>query len=510
MSIPKEPRQLMINIMYLVLTAMLALNVSAEIFNAFKVVDKGLKKSNDILDVNNSHLPPEIAKLARKKDELAVYAERTKPVQEISKEFSTYVDEIVDHMIEETGGYLEDGSLKGYKNKDITTRFLVNEGKGDELEQKIAGLEEQFLQFIDPEDRERLAGEINLEIDESWKETEKMSWADFNFRQMPLLATLPIFSKIKNDVKSAEATVLNYLMNKVGGEDIVFDKFQVVMQAKKGYVIKGEPFEADFFLSSSASANTNTKIDVAVNGQNLPVNDGVATFRSNTSSTGVKDINASITVTNPITGEKTTYSNSFTYEVGERSASVSADKMNVLYVGVDNPLSITASGISSNDLKVAGSGSGIKLAKTAVGKYNATVSAQGGAKIVLSGGGLAPTTYEFRTKLIPDPIATLSGVPGGKMGNGTFKVQRGLIPELKNFDFDARCNVLSFSLLRSPRPGTGDAAIVNNNGSAYESGTSSLVSKASPGDIYLYENIRVKCPGWPAGKVIGDVIFKIQ
>lgn len=510
MSIPKEPRQLMINIMYLVLTAMLALNVSAEIFNAFKVVDKGLKKSNNVLDENNSHLPPEIAKLAKKKDELAKYAERTKPVQELSTSFSDYIDEIVDHMIQETGGYTEEGELKGYKNKDVTTRYLVNEGKGSELEERIHGLEEQFLEFIDPEDRERLANEINLEIDEAWKNSDKASWADFNFRQMPLLATLPIFSKIKNDVKSAESTVLNYLMSKVGGEDVVFDQFQVVMQAKKGYVIKGEPFEADFFLSSSASSNSNTQINVAVNGNSLPVTDGVASYRAPTSSTGVKELNASVTVTNPVTGETKEYSNSFTYEVGERSASVSADKMNVLYVGVDNPLSITAAGISSNDLRVSGNGAGINLTKTGAGKYNATVSSQGDATISLSGGGLAPTNYEFRTKIIPPPVATLSGQEGGEMGNGTFRAQKALFPELKNFDFDARCEILSFNLFRVPKPGTGDAVAASNNGGTFQAGARNLIDKASPNDRYLFEDIRVRCPGWPTSQKIGSVFFKIQ
>src|SRR5690606_531888 len=188
-----------------------------------------------------------------KTDDLATYAERTTPVRELSAEFSSYVDDIVNHMIEETGGLLEDGKAKGYSNKDITTRYLVNEGKGDELEQKLRRLEEQFIEFIDPEDRDRMAGELNIEIDETWKESDKKSWAEFNFNHMPLLATMPIFEKIKNDVKSAESSVLNYLLNKVGGEDVVFDNYQVVMQAKKGYVIKGEPFEADFFLSTSAS-----------------------------------------------------------------------------------------------------------------------------------------------------------------------------------------------------------------------------------------------------------------
>lgn len=510
MAIPKEPRQLMINIMYLVLTALLALNVSAEIFNAFKVVEKGLKKSNTVLDENNSHLPPEIAKLARKKDELATYAERTKPVQELSSEFSAYVDEIVNHMIQETGGYLEDGTVKGYKNKDVTTRYLVNEGKGSELEERLIGLEEKFLEYVDPEDRERMASELNIEIDEAWKDSDKKSWADFNFRQMPLLATMPIFEKIKNDVKSAESSILNYLMNKVGGEDVVFDNYQVVMQAKKGYVIVGEPFEADFFLSTSASSSTNTKIDIAVNGSPVPVRDGVATYHAPTSSTGVKEINASVTVTNPVTGEKNTYSNSFTYEVGERSASVSAEKMNVLYVGVDNPLSITAAGVSSNDLNVSATGAGIQITKTGTGKYNATVSQQGEAKITLSGGGLAPTSYNFRTKIIPDPVPTLSGQFGGTMGNGEFKAQGGLIPELQNFDFDARCQVLSFTLFRIPKPGTGDAVASANEGGTFTANTRTLVSKASPQDRYFFEDVRVKCPGWPVGKNVGTVSFKIK
>src|SRR5690606_31077687 len=149
-----------------------------------KVVEKGLKKSNTVLDENNSHLPPEIAKLARKKDELATYAERTKPVQELSADFSAYVDEIVNHMIQETGGYLEDGTVKGFKNKDITTRYLVNEGKGTELEERLVSLEEKFLEYVDPEDRDRMANELNIEIDGAWKESDKKSWADFNFRQM--------------------------------------------------------------------------------------------------------------------------------------------------------------------------------------------------------------------------------------------------------------------------------------------------------------------------------------
>ena len=124
MSIPKQPRQLMINLMYLVLTALLALNVSAEIFNAFRVVDKGLKKSNSTLDESNSKIPSEVDRLA-KKDEvnLRKFADRANPARALSKEFNDYVQGIIDSMVNATGGYKTDPrtgitALKGEKNKD--------------------------------------------------------------------------------------------------------------------------------------------------------------------------------------------------------------------------------------------------------------------------------------------------------------------------------------------------------------------------------------------------------
>ena len=259
MSIPKEPRQLMINLMYLVLTALLALNVSAEIFNAFKLVDKGLTKSNAVLDAANEPIPGQVAKLAKKKPELQKYADRANPVREVSKEFVDYIESVKDYMIDASGnknGQKDEGDykvingveqLKGKKNKDITTKYLVlgkkNQGidpEGPKIKQKIIDTREKFLTFIDDADKQTFMSNIALEIDdESWKKSkDKKSWTDYNFRQMPVGALLPMFTKFQNDAKATEAAILNYLLSKVGGEDIVLDKFQVVSSPKKTYVIQ--------------------------------------------------------------------------------------------------------------------------------------------------------------------------------------------------------------------------------------------------------------------------------
>ena len=149
MSIPKQPRQLMINIMYLVLTALLALNVSAEIFNAFKVVDKGLVDSNRAYDRSNAAIPEVIRTGAKKGPQYQTYADRVDGVTQAGEDFSKYVQGIIDHMIDQGGnknGQVDDGDyetykgvthLKGQKDKDVTTRYLVNEGKGEELKNEI-------------------------------------------------------------------------------------------------------------------------------------------------------------------------------------------------------------------------------------------------------------------------------------------------------------------------------------------------------------------------------------
>src|SRR5688572_3511487 len=126
MSIPKEPRQIMINIMYLVLTALLALNVSAEIFNAFKVVDKSMVKSNQALDDANEKMPEAIKAGAKKRESLATYAERVEPTRALSKELDSYIQHLIDTMIVATGGFLTDpetgqitDKLKGEKEKNV-------------------------------------------------------------------------------------------------------------------------------------------------------------------------------------------------------------------------------------------------------------------------------------------------------------------------------------------------------------------------------------------------------
>jgi gliding motility-associated protein GldM len=519
MSIPKEPRQLMINIMYLVLTALLALNVSAEIFNAFDMVNEGLKSANKTLDSSNDQLPDVIRDGAKKKDELKKYADRVDEVRNLSKEGTQYINDIVDRLIDEGGninGKVDDDDyiilkngekeLKGKKNYDATTRLMVNDGKGEELKKKLLELKAKLSKLVDEGDKVDLPIVID---DEKWKNSlnKKNSWSDFTFGHMPVGATLPIFTKYINDLKSSEAALLNYLAGKVGTtKEVIFDKYRVVSAAKKTYITRGETFEAEVFLSAAAG-NTNTGISISVNGTGLPSNsDGVAIFKAPGTTLGQKSYTANITVTNPVDNSKQTYSNTFSYEVGERSVTVSPSKMNVFYIGVPNPVEISAAGVASNNMKVSMTGGSIS--RNGDGTYTVTVSSVGEATITVAAEGMN-ASKKFRVKRIPNPIPKFTpNQAGGTMGDGQFKSYQGLLAVLESFDFEATCNIVEFSLLRSTK--REDPATTTNNGARFGGGVQALISKAIPGDYYVFRDIKAKCPGDASVRNLPDVAVQIR
>jgi gliding motility-associated protein GldM len=512
----------MINIMYLVLTALLALNVSAEIFNAFKVVDKSMQRSNTALDEANDKMPQAIKDGAKKRESLATYAERVDPTRQYARELDEYIQHLIDTMVNITGGFLTDpetgqitDKLKGEKEKNVTTRFLVDKGEGERLKVKIGEYRDKFISLLDTADRATYAKDIALAVDdETWKKKKKKSWSEMNFNHMPLQAAIPILRKYQNDAKNSEATILNYLANKVGTTtDVVLDKFTVVSAAKKSYVIKGEPYEADIFLSAFAGSDSKTGIAISVDGRSLPVDaDGVAKYNVGTSGVGIRKYNATVSVTNPVTNEVQSFKKEFEYEVGERSVSVSATKMNVFYIGVDNPVAISAAGVPSNQVQVSMSGAGGgSISRNSDGTFNVTVKQQTKkdeyAYVNVGAPGLSDKK-EFRVKRIPNPVAMLSNSNGGVMNSGEFKAQRGLFAVLENFDFDAKCEIIGYRLVRVPR--RQDPIIGTNKAGQYGAECKGIVDQAKAGDTYYFEDVKAKCPGDASGRDINQLVFKIN
>ncbi len=541
MSIPKEPRQLMINLMYLVLTALLALNVSAEVMNAFLSIDKSLAttnaNTNKSLDATVDGLNNLLKEDAKKK-----YRPLQPAIEAIRSEvkgFASYMDGVRTKLIDGSGdknGVVDDGDylmkegerykLKGLKNKDVTTHLMVNEGLGEEIEGKIRSTRENILKAyndvltehgktfgLKPDEiKKKLAdfdANLTLGVTDDWKNSKgKTSWSDYKFRQMPVAAVLPTLTQIVTDAKNAESAGVNQLAELSGGRVVEFNQFFPVINAKKGYVIKGEKFEAEVSVGTYSDQINPSDVTITINGQSKrPNKDGKVVFTETANTLGKRTLKLTAAVKNPLTGETNRGNSEFSYEVGERSVAVSADKMNVFYIGVDNPISVSAAGTNSNDLKVSMSGGGGKLKKKGSNTWVATVTRPEPCKINVNAGKLK-ASKEFRVKRIPDPVARLGKKEDGGMGNGEFKAQQGLIAWLDNFDFDAKCRIQGFTVVRVPKREDPIESI--NPSGTYNSKSKRIVNAAKPGDTYFFRDVKARCPGDSAGRKINSLVFNIR
>ena len=521
----------MINLMYLVLTAMLALNVSAKIINAFFRINDGIQANNTITDDSNTFTLSALEKNAEQDPEkYNKLVEAAREVRRVSGEFTSFIETVRDTVVSASGGYYPEddvkhaGQPKGYKNKEVTTRILVNQGLGGEMKDRISNAKEDLLAIvnelngaegtqINDTTLAELETQISLKISDAYKKEkvpgkDSVSWEYFTFNQLPVAAMFPLLSQYTNDMKSSEAAILNFLVDQLGKTSFKVDDFIPISSPKKSYIIAGESFETEISVGAR-STSINENVSINVNGQSLSVTDGKASYSVRTSRTGIQKYNVNVSLTNPTTGERDTYTEEFEYEVGRRSVAVSADKMNVFYIGVDNPISVSAAGVSSNDLRVSGNGGGIQLSRTGQGKYNVKVSSVGATKVNVSGGGLTPTSFDFRVKRIPDPVARIAGKTGGLIGNGEFRAQGGVFAELDNFDFDARCTIAGFTLVYQPP--REDLQEIVNVGQAFTGASKGLISRAKPGDTFYFNNVRAKCPGdGSSTRQINPMVFKIR
>jgi hypothetical protein len=180
--------------------------------------------------------------------------------------------------------------------------------------------------------------------------------------------------------------------------------------------------------------------------------------------------------------------------------------MNVFYIGVENPISVSAAGVSSNDVKVTATG--VNVANKGGGHFTITASTPGEAVLTVSAPGVSQR-FTYRVKRIPDPTPLLGAKHRSKaMANGEFKAQGGIASVLENFDFDAKCDVVGFEVTYLPK--RQDPITKQNSGARWNGDVQDWVNKAKPGDAYFFDDIKCKCPGDAAARNLGGLAFKIR
>lgn len=492
MSLPKEPRQKMINMMYIVLTALLALNVSAEIINAFRTVDTSLVKSNATLSTATSEIYDAfVASLEEPKtrEKAQLWKPKADQVRELSSKMSDYLDQLKDRLKRESGFKPENGD-SSYKidNLDAATRLMGTQGEGEKLRAALEKYKEDVL-AIDPEIAKEFDHSLPINTEKPVSEVgnTNQDWSAAYFHMTPTIAALTILSKFQNDVKNTENKVASFCFKKIGDVKVIFDKFEPMIGANAIYLMPGEQLEIKAGLGAF---NASVKPKVYVNGSAVTVGDnGVADIKMPAGGSGGHSLKIDVKYPDPATGEEKTISKTFEYTVGQPSGvAVMADKMNVLYVGVENPLTITAGAGSE---KVNASINNGSVSKAGGSKYIAKPKEPGIADVNVMVDGKSVGKVSFRVKYLPPATGMVGTFEGGQVPSAQFKAMGGVRAVLQNSEFEALYEVVSYTIADLSSP---DYNPVANNGPRWVGTAATLVQNLKAGRGVYIDNIKARGP----------------
>ncbi|HMO33495.1 MAG TPA: gliding motility protein GldM [Lacibacter sp.] len=436
MALPKEPRQKMINLMYLVLTALLALNVSAEIINAFKVVDNSLSATSRVVNASTETIMSSFKeKLAdpATREKAEVWMPKAEAAVRLTKEMSDMIDGLKD-KIKKEAGFDPANPAGGFKedNIDIATRIMDKQGEGEKLRKKLEEYKAAIL-ALDPEVGRQFANSLPIDLTIPKSTTTKLAkvtWTSAYFNMTPTVAALTMLSKFQNDVKTTENRMVNEFHNRVGQVVVRFDTYAPIVGANSTYLFPGQELQ---ITAGIGAFSKNVLPQVTIGGKSVPMNaDGLAVFKTAVGNTGgtvpviirYKDQD----------GNDQVRETKIEYTVGTPTgAFVSAEKVKVLYIGLENELAVT--GGSVGDEKVTVSISNGTLRKTGPGKYIASPTNTGAAVVTVNADGKT-AQFNFRVKTVPDPTPMVGASTGGRMPANVFKAQQGIRADLKDFVFE--------------------------------------------------------------------------
>ncbi|WP_295126770.1 gliding motility protein GldM [uncultured Chitinophaga sp.] len=498
MALPKDPRQKMINFMYLVLTAMLAMNVSAEILNAFDIVNDSIITSNSSLTGKNDLTYKQFEKqLAADAAKAGPYKKKADEAKKVSADAVAEIERLKEEIIKESGGRKPDGDLKGKDNLDAATRVMENRKEGNKLQKRLEETRAKFLSLVSAKHKTDLEKTLPLKIEIGHAKVghggPAKTWSIYHFNMVPTIAAVTILSKFQNDIKNSESLVIDGLLKEISEEDFVFDQLDALVSLNSKNLTEGQTLTAQIAMGAYSSTVTPT---ITVNGQSVEAVNGKGTFSIPVSGLGEKTISGTVVLTKP-NGQRVEKSFSETYNVGATATAISADKMNVLYIAVQNPISITAAGVPAESVVASIEGGGGRIEKKGAGQFMATVTSPGTCKIVVSAtvDGKVKTlaSKEYRVKNIPDPVTMIGFSKGGLVKTAEFKQQQGVRAVLENFEFEGvKYDVVGFRIGIDAR---GKDYVDEVASSAYFPGPAkSALQSVKPGDKVYIENIKVKGP----------------
>jgi gliding motility-associated protein GldM len=552
----ETPRQKMIGMMYLVLTALLALNVSTSVLDAFKIIDEGLEKTGNTMINKNNDVYTEFEQAYQlNQNKTALWRNRALEVKERADKLNTYLQDLKIKVLNESekgkseaikGKVIERDLIENTTDYDTPHRIMIGEELNDKsearkLKNEIAGFRE-FLLTLSKEKElpEQLKASISKSLDTDPPkpikgkklDPEHATWEYHKFGHSPLMGFLAIMSSMQIDLRNAESEMINYLYAQISAGEVKFNQLDAVVIPNSNYVVRGNAYKAAIYL---AARDTTQDPDIYVvegvkepwvevtdpatgqkmiqrkeglNYQKVPVEKGTGKgiYERPGSAVGPRTWGGIIEIKGP-GGVPIIRPFSSEYMVAEGSAVVSAVKMNVFYLGVDNPVEISVAGVAPNKIKAGATNASLEQRGTTwilkpkrLGNSVVSVTADFDGK-------MTTFTKEFRVKAVPDPIATVNGQKGGMIAKNILMAQSGVAATMPpDFEFDLQFTVTSFTIVSVVNSFVKEVPV---KGNLFNQDARSLINSLGKGSpVYIQD---IKAVG-PDGSVrpLSTINFKLN
>ena len=452
----------MIGMMYLVLMAMLALNVSKEVLDAFVLVDEGLVKTTENFNKKNDVYYQEFDRAAAENPQKAgPWKDKAYEVKRKADELHRYIQELKLEIIRAGDG--EDAEsihgeevnteeIKAQDNLDKASEIMIGPdegGKANDLKMAIEDFRSYLLSEVSEESQNvRVSIESSLNTDpRAAKDGQVYDWQHTHFDRLPLVGVVTLLSKMQSDVRNAESEALNYLYTQIEAGSFKFNLIEPVVIPKSNHIVRGNDYEASVFLAAfdttqepivyvgqydSTINETNGTIQYSMVGaegrdyENVPVMHGRGVYKVKPTTLGEKRWGGIISL-KQLDGSYTNKPFRSSYIVAEPALVVSPTEMNVFYQAIDNPVEISVPGYpassiraSINNGRMRGSGTRYTVVPTREGMARVSVS------VSMDGATRSMGFKDFRVEKVPDPNPTLAGRMAGNISRSDALAEIGL------------------------------------------------------------------------------------
>ncbi|MFO7997956.1 MAG: gliding motility protein GldM [Bacteroidales bacterium] len=512
----QTPRQKLIGLMYLVFLALMALNVSVEVLDSFPLINEGLEQTNKNFELKVDMVYRDFdQQKAISEEKVQPFYDEANQVRELANDLVEFIIEQRNLMVAELNDIspteAADLNLHDLKKKDnysISSRFWLREGvqeasldggrgtRAFELRERIENFKEEIAGIMATHNLTDFI-QVGLDVEGPfYRQDTEITWQQLMFDRVISVAVATNLSRLITEVRNAEFDAINLLYGAITADDFKFDQIEARVVPNSQIVLLNDHYEADIFV---AAIDTRQNPEIFVGGRQIPTTDGIGRLRIPATSTGPQTHRGIIRLISP-TGYPQEYPFTAQYIVERPSVTVSADRMNLFYVGVPNPVSISAPGIPTGNIRPVISAGGT-LSRQSDGSY--IVQVQPGTReinitvnAVVDGATRSMGTSNFRVRNVPDPVAFIANRREGRITREELLLARAIIPRMENFEFDLNFEIESFSMVTTM---AGDVRTYRANGNQFTQEMIQVITNAGRGQRFIFENITTR-PG-PDGRV---------